>query len=358
MKVGIVTLVGNNYGNRLQNYALQEFVKSLDNSIKAITFKRNYSKNVFLGKCKHYIKRLLKPDDEIGREINNKFEAFNGKYLQFASETIYKARTNKELNQRYDYFIAGSDQVWNPEYSLTSGADFMIFADPHKRISYAASLGVTSFANVNQDLYRKWISGVKAISVREEQGKKAIEELTGKECFVHIDPTMLLSKSQWERIEVEPKWYHGEKFILKYFLGTVSQEANVMMHEEAEKSGLRIINVYDPKQGKEFIHDPAEFIWLIHHAVKIYTDSFHGSIFSLIFSKSFIVYERLGREINTGSRIETLLSKFDLYNKMNSYITVSGYDTNRVAQIIEQDRCISKQYLLKTLNLVWNFGGQ
>lgn len=352
MKVGIVTLVGNNYGNRLQNYALQESIRSLDSNIEVYTFKRNYSRDVFLGKCKHLFKSISHPDNSINREIKRKFSGFNHKYITFSKEILYKSKLNTTLNDYYDYFVAGSDQVWNPFYTLTSGTDFLTFADYDKRISYAASMGVSTFPYTKKDTYRDWIYGMKAISVREEQAKIAIEALTGRQVQVHLDPTMLLDRNEWEKIETKPSWYKNDRYILMYFLG---DEPDIVMNKVKKESlecGTKVIYIYKPSQGKQYIHDPAEFIWLMHHAEKIYTDSFHGCVFSLIFGKIFTVFERLGRETNTGSRIESLLSKFQLYDKADSYVEVSGYDKEKVLSLIENERKKARLYLCECLNII------
>lgn len=356
MKIGIVTLVGNNYGNRLQNYALQEYIKALDDNIYVYTFKRNYSRNVFLGKCKHLLKSITHPDNSIKKEIKRKFSDFNKTYITFSKEILYKSKSNRALNDQYDYFVAGSDQVWNPFYTLTSAIDFLTFADRDKRISYAASMGVSDFSEAQKDTYRNWLLGMKSISVREKQAKTAIESLTGKSCRVHLDPTMLLDKKEWGNIESKPSWNRNEQYILVYFLGDEPDAASDKIKQLSSACGLEVIYIYKPSQGKQYVHDPAEFIWLIHHAKMIFTDSFHGSVFSLIFGKDFTVFERLGRETNTGSRIEFLLHKFNLYNKTDSYVEVHSYDREKVVSLIEKDRQDTRQYLCECFNIKQNRG--
>lgn len=351
MKIGIVTIVSQNYGNRLQNYALQTYLKKINREIEVVTFKRNYSRNVILGKCKQLLNSILHKKTVYEKKKEQCFAEFDKRIL-FAPEIIYRAKTNKNLADKYDYFIAGSDQVWNPEYPITSAADFMCFAEESKRLSYSASIGVSTFDNCAKIQFENWINGVKEVSVREDAGKAAIKELTGRDVEVHVDPTLLLSKKEWEEVEQKPDWYNNEKYILAYFLGPVPEDAEQMMHDIIKENGLKVIYMDLESQGVMYAHGPSEFIWLIHHAEKVYTDSFHGTVFSLIFDKVFVVFERTGNENSTGSRIECLLKKFDITTEVKNVVSVNNVDREKFKVTLEKERIKSREYLKRCLGLL------
>ncbi len=351
MKIGIVTIVSQNYGNRLQNYALQTYLRKIDNEIEVFTFRRNYSKNVFLGKAKNLLNNIIHKKTEYEKQKARLFEAFD-KEISFAPEIIYRAKKNKGLGKKYDYFLAGSDQVWNPEYPITSSADFMQFTEKNKRLSYSASIGVSNFNNCSKNQFRSWINGVKTISVREDVGKVAIKELTGRDVEVHVDPTLLLTKAEWENVEQKPSWYKSEKYILAYFLGPVPKAAEKMMQDTIKENGQKVIYIDLKSQGVMYAHGPSEFIWLIHHAEKVYTDSFHGTVFSLIFDRPFVVFKRTGNENSTGSRIESLLKKFDITREVKNVTNVNNVDREKFKLILEKEKLKSREYLNRCLGLL------
>lgn len=351
MKIGILTLVGSNYGNRLQNYALQEYLKSLDSSIEVATFQRNYARNLFLASVKKKIKNKKSPDDVFLMKIKEVFQQFNNEYVQFTDEIVYKCYDNTKLNERYDYFITGSDQVWNPYYTLTSKNDFIMFADHEKRISYAASIGVAEIPEKRKEEYMACLQGMHAISVREEAAKRLIQKLTKKEAQVHVDPTMLLCTEKWESIEKVPNWYKGGSFILSYILGDMTNSIQYELDEASKTYDAPIVHVFNRKQTLDYIHDPSQFLWLIHHAQCVYTDSFHCTLFALLYGKDFVVFRRKGEESKSGSRIDTLLRTFDLYEDFDTLLKISTYDRNMIHMKLETEQKRSETYLKQALRI-------
>lgn len=351
MKIGILTQIGNNYGNRLQNYALQEYLKSLHPDIQVYTLRRNYSRNVVLAKVKHALNRILKSENPYKRELKIKFKKFNDAYISFADETVYKSRSNKEINDKYDFFIAGSDQIWNPGYTMTSKADFAVFAEKRKRLSYAASIGLSDIPRENRVQFGQWIESMYALSVREKEGAELLKRLYGKNAEVHVDPTLLLCAEQWVRIEKKPEWYDGSAFVLAYFLGDQYPEIQEKQKEAREYYNTGIVHVYNEKQDLMYIHDPSEFLWLVRHAEYVLTDSFHGTVFSILFQKAFTVFRRAGNESGTGSRIDTLLRMFGISMGTEKYLAVKRIDANLLQKTLENERKRSEQYLRGILNI-------
>ena len=151
-----------------------------------------------------------------------------------------------------------------------------------------------------------------ALSVREEAGREIIKELTGKNATVIVDPTLLLSQEEWRKIERKPKG--AEKgYILTYFLSSMNEKAKKLL--EKEKGNYRIYNLLDKNDLIAGKAGPSEFLWLFDNADLILTDSFHASVFSFLFDKPFVVFDRNWSEGNMNSRLVTLLSKLGLERK-------------------------------------------
>lgn len=329
-KVGILTITdGANYGNRLQNYAMQVFLTSLDLDVETIQRETPRDKHgIVLLKylVKENIKRLIGRKNTYFalRERKRKFLEFNRKYIKFSNVCLSNNQAPEGLKNQYDYFICGSDQIWNANFDVVKcdiKNHLAAFAYPHQRIAFAASFGTNSIAPGFEEVFQNELSEFKAIAVREDAGKKIVDSVTGKNATVVLDPTLLLNKNEWIAIEKKAEYIHGEKYIVTYFLGGRNQRIQSFLQKIAKKENARIINL-----EIEFIQDgliedrdvflttPDEFIWLIHHAEYVLTDSFHASVFSIIFQKSFLVYQRIAAEKDNdmSSRIDTLLSKFNL----------------------------------------------
>lgn len=345
-KIGIITIIDNeNCGNRLQNYALQELITSFD--FKVYTIKNDK----LLNSSDNYIINYL-------RYIKKNIIAFlnKKKYLQFYdfNKNILFTKKNyscksRDLNKKFDYFIAGSDQIWKPTRRRLSYMDLLEFADPNKRISYAASFGIEKIDSYAQKKLKKSLPKFKAISVREEAGKRIIEEATGlKNIEVVLDPTFLLPKENWEKLEKNPFENKKEKYVLAYFLG---EENMGYIKKYCQERNFELINFYDEKKN----YGPAQFLYLINHAKLVLTDSFHGSVFSIIFNKSFLVFDRVEKSINNNmnSRLETLLKIFELDNqKFNNEILDEQYkiDYTKINKILLEAQEKSKNFLRKALN--------
>lgn len=207
-KIGIITIIdNNNYGNRLQNYALQEYLKKMNCHVVTLKNDKYFNHKVNITKqinfLLRYFKNKIKSSFEIKKGRKENFKEFN-KHIVFNKKLI--TTHNQEINQEYDYFIVGSDQVWKPNYLRLSDIDLLAFADNDKRISYAASFGVNKVSKEYENKIKKEIPKFKKISVREEEGKHIIELLTKREDVeVLIDPTMLLTDKEWDKVMQKPK---------------------------------------------------------------------------------------------------------------------------------------------------------
>lgn len=359
-KIGIITLTGYiNYGNILQNYALQTFLYKLSKENIATTlwfentdlkiYKKFLLKLSYISNGKgfgNFINKLIHFSKAV-RDYN--FKNFHNKYI-----TSIHEKNIVGLNNKYDYFVAGSDQIWNP-YWLKNSTEFLQFADRNKRVAYAASFGVSEIKSDKIEIVRKGLEGIDYISVREQAGAKIVKNLTGKDVIVVVDPTLLLLADDWEKIMERPAWYDDEKYILVYFLGNLPDKVSDDIKILSKKYKLKIIDLMDEKNNY-YCSPPSEFLYLIKNCSLMYTDSFHGTVFSILNKKPFVTCSKEGG-MNMDSRIDTLLSMFNLQNrkisKENNYEIANPMEIEYpdIEAILNRERQRSKEFLCKALNI-------
>lgn len=352
-KIGILTINDdNNYGNRLQNYATQVIFEKNNFEVETISNKEtNFGIKKAKNNVKNVIKRIIFNKTKYDRY--NKFTQFN-KNIKYSKYHIDKNHIPKDFEKHYDYFITGSDQVWNPTFDRTSDIDFLTFAPKVKRNSFSASFGISDIPNNLKEYYRKNLSEMNNISVREERGKEIIEELTGrKDVEVLVDPTMLLTAKEWDEVSKKPKQLKAKKYILNYFLGELSEKRKKEIRRIAEENNCEIIDILDKKS--EFNQTgPSEFLYLEKNAFLICTDSFHSCVFAIIYNRPFIVFEREDKIVKMNSRIDTLLNKFKLENrrfdeKIGEELLKISYDKSY--EILEEEKKKANEFLNKILNI-------
>lgn len=347
MKIGILTFTASdNYGQRLQNYALQEILLKSGNYVR--TIKQSEDSITMFRLVKLGIKLLIGKEHNWNKLLRKvKFYLFDKKYIKY-SRMVDTWNPTKVLNKKYDKFVSGSDQVWAPiQYRFPMY--MQSFADSSKKYSYAASIASYDIdANLKNE-YKKYLQDFVCISVREERSKEILEEILDEiEICVDLDPTLLLSRDDWIRVEKKPKWLNEEEYILAYNLDSdISDELRIY----AKDKRLNIISLMKDK-SKAYISDPAEFVYLIHHASLVYTDSYHGTIFSIIFEKIFVHATRNVVVYNMNSRFDTLFHKLGVNIKDVSSVSASLnaniYD-NLYIRLQEE-----KKKSLRTINLIAN----
>lgn len=370
-KIAILTLNGYfNYGNRLQNYALQEVLKDMGFEVETVINNTKISRQINdtsrLRKIKDKnLKELSKIlRSKIGNylfknELNQKrmqiFKDFTNLYINETNYSISKDDIPNGLSNRYEFFVTGSDQVWNPNYRGGSPVDFLTFAEPEKRISYAASFGVSEIPEKYIENYRRWLSEMAYISVREEAGAQIVKKLTGRDAVVSVDPTMMLSKEKWISISKQPSSKPMKGYLLTYFLGKIPKERIKKLKDIAKKNDLEIIHLAQIKDRVPYLTGPSEFIDYINSANVFCTDSFHGAVFSILLDTPFIVFNREDKSPSMNSRIETLLKTFNLESRAAENIhtnsQVFDVDYSHTGDILEDERRKSLDYLREALHV-------
>ena len=362
-KIARISIVGfDNFGCIVQNYALEKVlckygtVDTLFDNEKEYIDKRYH----FEWNLKNIIKFIINRAGvrcfftskkflfEVARAVRGR--DFCSKYMNIRYNVDFDT-----VDSEYDYFVVGSDQVWNPGLPAkgdkyrkrkVSRIKYLKFASPEKRIAYAASIAQPDIPPALRDSFKESIDEMAHIAVREYEGAELIKKYTGRDVDVVLDPTMLLSSDDWSKIENKPYWLdHDEKYLFTYFLG---ERIDDVVNKVASNRKLRVINMLDLDNFEHYTTSPEEWIYLIHHAELIYTDSFHGTVFSILFKRPFVVCDRIGKGIYSqmNSRINTLLKQFNLTSRYgtssNSYEIDDPYnidygDVDSVLKIKRQE---------------------
>ena len=365
-RVAIITLYGNsNYGNKLQNYAIQECLKSKGFEVKTIIntpiYNNRFPNIIRLIKHKiNTIRYLIKNGDKEmdffkhndTNERKHNFLEFN-KYIN-TTEHIFSFKRIKEFSN-FDIFVVGSDQIWNPNYGGLSDLDLLTFTNS-KKISISASFGIPTIESKYYNRIKRYLDKFDFISVREKQGKKIINNiLPKKDISILIDPTLMLAREQWDKVSKRPKGYLEEDYILCYFLGGINKTLEEKINSFARKFNYKVINILD-KRNVLSNSGPSEFLYLEKHAKCILTDSFHSSIFAILYNIPFVVFDREREGMNNmGSRIDTLLATFKLENRRfnGREITedILKHDYTQAYKILEKERKKSELFLKKALDI-------
>lgn len=317
-KIGIITMLHNscNYGGVLQAYALCKEIEKHGAKVEQIL----YEPSPYNWKSKVYKKLISIQNIILGKKktqvLEEEFIVRKQKFQQFVnlmvpcSTELYKNNTICKVNNKYDAFVTGSDQVWcnaNPVYYLK-------FAKNSKPcISYAASISREVLSDEQCRCIPKYLKKFRAVTVREKQAVKQLEDL-GISASLVCDPTLLLDYSEWKSITSDR--IVNEKYIFCYFLGD-SIKQREYAQKFAKDKGVVIVTlpdmqgikrICDDKFGEKRLYNisPSDFLSLVYHAEYILTDSYHAMVFSYIYQKQFVVFDRKVGNQTMSSRTKTL----------------------------------------------------
>ena len=340
----------------MQNYATQEIIGkcgSIPVTIKnsVITNKNERRKIIYILRILKGIHIELKLFYNSNKVKYKKFLKFN-KYINITRKKL--TLLDKNIKKKYDYFITGSDQVWNPTFGRLRETDLLVFAKPEQRIAFAASFGISELPEQYKQKTAEALKTFKAISVREDTGKKIVEELTGRtDVEVLVDPTMLLTPEEWDKVSKKPEQINFDKYILCYFLGELSEQRKKEIERVAKENDCKIINILD-KKDPFYETGPSEFLYLEKNAFLICTDSFHSSVFAILYNRPFIVFDREDSFVKMNSRLDTLLKKFELEDRWYEEKIKEEQlktDYTKAYEILEKEREKSMNFLKRALDI-------
>jgi len=370
--IGIITIHKiNNYGSVLQAFALQSVCEKLGYRTEIINYE---FPNAF-----HLNNEYAAASDSIQKEpilikllyanaLNRQhkgIQKFVAKRQHLSARKYYSPEQLFANPPKYDIYVTGSDQLWNPRHCNGDPAFMLHFApDEALKISYAASAG-GEIPETLHPLYKECLSRYAHISVRENSGVEAIKNITGKNIDVVLDPTLLLDRNQWNEIAV-PEHPFKRKYILCYFLNYTFNAfpyVDELARNIQKQTGYEIMRVARPPHRLEFRHNhydvgasPEEFLALVRDAEMVITTSFHGTAFAVNYGKPVFTVVK-NKKQSEDSRQASLMHSIGLDDKVLSLndgipdVERTVYDHVFVQKRLEVLRCQSIDWLKRALDI-------
>lgn len=311
MKIQIFTILDFNYGNRLQNYALQKILVDMKYSVVTYGSNRACYFNKMSYVADPFIKKIIKSLIFRFKRLFFKFDYKKKNYNEFSSFNKLIYFKNK-IDFKVNYYLVGSDKVWNLKLFPNQKIFMLGFSkNKCKNIAISPSISLLNFNNKEENEVRKYIYNFKKISCREIEGSKLLHELFSVNSTTILDPTLVLDSKEWIRIEKKPVGLKTNKYILIYFLGEYSIERKKIIDQLAFENKVEIINILSLENNIKI--GPSEFIYLIRNSEIVLTDSYHALIFSYIFDKNIRVLNRNQQNIKSmNTRMESLMKVLNL----------------------------------------------
>lgn len=353
-----------NYGARLQAYALAEYLKCQGHDVRVIdyrppymTFKTQlwYWPGVSLKQWAKLFVRMRQRSTDIKR--HEAFCAFSDKYLPLTK--VYHGIDELRKNTpKADLYIAGSDQIWNTVFANgTDPAYYLDFGDTStSRISYAASFATESIVSDKIPFVKEKLKCFDRISVRESSAIHLLKSLGRADGKLVLDPVFLISANDWDKLL--PLEHYDEEYILVYdFMQSKTIRKVVMRLADLTNCkifaiGARMLRYAD----KSFTTaDPTQFISLVKHSRCVVSNSFHGTAFAMIYHRDFFV---VNREDGLNERMVDWLNRCNLRERLitaavSDVDLVSSIDYHKVSNIITKEIVYSKDFLKESVNIAY-----
>ena len=375
-KVGIVTWYWGNYGSILQAYALQQAIAELGLSCEVINHRvnGNIKEQMFyrvrhsgiLNTIYYYTKKLgATIENHSLKELSYRNKAFNNfikNNIQLSSE--FYTNNNYYRCQQYDAYICGSDQIWNPNFTFLSSFYWLGFVNEKTKIAYAPSMGSELLTASDKEKISAYLKSFTGISVREIKSAEILSKLSlHHKVYTVVDPTMLITAEKWK--EHLPKKSISEKYLFAYIIRGNKEQRNYI-EKIARKYNLQLVvypylesNIIESDEKtwgdiRCFEDEPFDFLEKIYNAEMIITDSFHCSVFSILFHKEFFVLKKINDKTSQFGRLQQLLKMSSQEKRiidMGDNVVPLGNNFYKSDIEIEKKRIESINYLKKSLHL-------
>lgn len=353
-----------NYGSALQTWATLKLLDDLGYDAEIIDYvypnKDHIIRQSLLSKIKHFIVQAL-----IGFPWSKKKRKFKQFWtFNYRLSKEYPTKQAIEIdNPKYDIYLVGSDQVWNPKMikgDTTFLLDFV--SDEKKKISLSSSFAVDKISKEYESCYKYYLAKFEHISVREHNGVNLIKNLMGRSVNLTLDPTLMLSSIEYDELVNQSNLRIEKPYILVYILKYAFNPypyATKMIEEAYLQTGMQVVCIDFSRSQKtnikNFIHlndaiSPQDFVWLFKHAGFVVTNSFHGAAFAVNFGKS--LYAIVNPD-SSDDRVVSFLSSIGL----NDRIIHCGDELPKFTEInnpqtldnLNEMRHNSKDYLINAL---------
>lgn len=345
MRVGLLTFhFCDNYGAVLQAYALQAHLQSLGHDVAFIDYRPSYmtkggrlrlprsKRDLFANATVLFIRLSRLRAVLTGVKRDSSFRDFIATHLRFNGPLYESYEDLIACPPECDAYICGSDQIWNPP--PRAGVDpayYLAFGSTEsKRISYAASFGGASVDSDYEAEICRLLSGLDSISVREQSGVDLVKKLAGRDAVWVPDPTMLLD--DYSSVLAPPP--DGD-YVFSYSLRTGAMIGEVQK-EVSQACQAPVLTPYNAQQrwrsGGTVVHlGPAQWLGCISGARFVVTNSFHGTLFSILFRKPFITTGLVGRNVALNERFRSVLGRLGLQERF-----MADYDPEKVARLLKK----------------------
>lgn len=343
-KIGIIcNYYVRNFGSVLQSYALYKYLINNYDNVRVIKYipvndlrnnikiKIHVATRVFANK-KTVLKKLKSIFDKKSQmdfqKIRYKrglgFDNFIKKYITNFDEYRNITELQKHITE-YSDIILGSDQLWGLSDMITDYHTLSFVPDTVKKSAYGTSFGVSSLPKYFKNIAKVFLPRFDYLSARETTGANIIKEITNQSVTEVVDPVLLLNKSDWNEIAGNEKKVQ-DKYIFSFFLGN-NKEHRKTAEKLKHQTGYKIVSIQqldeyvsgDEKYADYVFNDasPSDFLNLIKNAEFVITDSFHATVFSIIFEKQFCTLYRYAEndKVSKNTRIDSLLNKLALSDR-------------------------------------------
>lgn len=361
MKIAaLITIhVGFNFGSVLQTIASCEMIKRnkcralvIDYIPQKVTYAR-YFRSMFSSLSQFVKKALYLPIYILNNYV---YRNYLTKYCNL-STSIFDSDNFQEKCPTADFYITGSDQVWNSVHNEGLNARYFFDGIAGKKIAYSSSFGTTTIAESEYDIIKQMLSAYSSISVREDSAKRIVEDMGLKATHL-LDPTFMLKSEEWKVFM--SKRMIPEPYILVYLPYNVHDKNLIYktVHRIADENNLKIVtfswNILNEKYADKTIKfaNPGDFLSLMYYADFVITNSFHGTAFSINLNKQFYVYMPTG----FGTRILSILKMSNLESRLlkaDEIVSLSKIeakiDYSEVNEILDTERLKSYDFLKNAL---------
>ena len=371
------------YGGMLQAFATQRFLEKQGIESDAINFD-NVKGDISRRKWKYFLSNIMDIsivkeksrliEKKIRQKTNarlkaqmaerdNAFDKFCTSHFKVSRPFDSWDDMAKASQKEYDAVIVGSDQLWLPSNVMADYYTLNWVPEKVKKIAYATSFGIGNIPQKYKEMYRQYLTRIDYLSARETSGQEIISELTDRSVPLVNDPALLLDAKGWDEV-IKDKPIINDKYIFCYFMGDNPEQRDFVKRLAKEK-GLKIVALLHLDQFIETDEhyadytpwdiSPDDFVNLVKYAEYVCTDSFHGTVFSIIYSRNFFTFKRFNKKasLSTNTRITSLLTRIGLMDRLVENLDKRPDNINdwrKIQECVSDFRNASGCWLIESIN--------
>lgn len=371
------------YGGMLQAFATQRFLEQQGIDSDAINFD-NVKGDISRRKWKYFLSNMMDIsivkeksrliEKKIRQKTNarlkaqmaerdNAFDKFCTSHFKVSRSFASWDDMAESSQKEYDAVIVGSDQLWLPSNVMADYYTLNWVPEKVKKIAYATSFGIGNIPQKYKEMYRQYLTRIDYLSARETSGQEIISDLTDRSVPLVNDPALLLDPNGWDEV-IKDKPIINDKYIFCYFMGD-NPEQREFVKRLAKEKGLKIVALLHLDQFIETDEhyadytpwdiSPDDFVNLVKYAEYVCTDSFHGTVFSIIYSRNFFTFKRFNKKasLSTNTRITSLLTRVGLMDRLVVNLDKRPDNINdwrKIQECVSDFRNASGCWLIESIN--------